>query len=466
MTYHRPLSLTGISRRELLRRAAIAGAGLTGVAAIAGCGESKSTGPAPSSSGSSSSGGGGAPAPLTGSIEFLNYPQWIGPHEVKAFEQLHPGVKISQNNSAFTGSVSGTAVMVAQNPKQFDMLLADLPVIGQLSAGGFIADMDFSRIPNISLVAPAIRKLYTHGVPTDFGKMGIGYRTDMVKTPPKSWADLWRMAPQYKDKIVAYNLDRDMFGPALKYLGYSVNTRNAAELQKAKQALVELKASIKAFKAVDIASELVKGTAAIAMTNDYDVALAQTQNSKIGWVVPSEGTSGYLEGWVAVKPERSHPGGRGVRELPSRARQLCLVRRRHRHLLRRARRATATWPRRSRRARRSARSGSGTSSSRRTSVSRRRSWSPTCGNRCRPRSGEREPRAKRLTRPLARAAGATAAGGRRSGAARVRMDGALLPRAADRADRLLVRAASTSSRSPSSGDGRRTATARCSSRCT
>lgn len=298
MTYHRPLSLAGMNRRELLRRAAIAGAGLTGVAAIAGCGESTSTA-APSSS-SSSSAAAAAPAQLTGSIEFLNYPQWIGPNEVKTFEQLHPGVKISQNNSAFTGSVSGTAVMVAQNPKQFDMLLADLPVIGQLSAGGFIAQMDFSKIPNISLVAPTIRKLYTRGVPTDFGKMGIGYRTDMVKTPPKSWADLWRIAPQYKDKIVAYNLDRDMFGPALKYLGYSVNTRNTAELQKAKQALIELKASIKAFKAVDIASELVKGTAAIAMTNDYDVALAQTQNSKIAWVVPSEGTSGYLEGWVAV----------------------------------------------------------------------------------------------------------------------------------------------------------------------
>jgi spermidine/putrescine transport system substrate-binding protein len=307
MTYHRPLSLTGISRRELLRRAAIAGAGLAGVAAVGGCGESNNTAAASSSSSSSSTGAGAAQAPLTGSIEFLNYPQWIGPNEVKDFEQLHPGVKISQNNSAFTGSVSGTAVMVAQNPKQFDMLLADLPVIGQLSAGGFIADMDFSRIPNISLVAPTIRQLYSRGVPTDFGKMGIGYRTDMVKTPPKSWADLWHMAPQYKGKIVAYNLDRDMFGPALKYLGYSVNTRSSAELQKAKQALIELKSSIKAFKAVDIASELVKGTAAIAMTNDYDVALAQTQNSKIGWVVPSEGTSAYLEGWVAVSQSQHLP---------------------------------------------------------------------------------------------------------------------------------------------------------------
>jgi spermidine/putrescine transport system substrate-binding protein len=300
MTHHRAPVLYGLSRRELLRRGWIAAAGLAGAGVVAGCGSS-------GSSSSSSAKNASSSGPLKGHIEFLNYPQWIGPHEVHDFEQLHPGVTISQNNSAFTSSVSGTAVMVAQNPKEFDMLLADLPIIGQLSAGGFIADLDFARIPNISLVAPSIRSIYTRGVPTDFGKMGIGYRTDLVNPAPTSWSDLWHMAPKYKGKIVAYNLDRDMFGPALRYLGYSVNTQNTAELERAKQALIDLKASIQAFKAVNIASELVNGSAVIAMTNDYDVALAQTQSKKIGWVVPSEGTSGYLEGWVAVSQSQHIP---------------------------------------------------------------------------------------------------------------------------------------------------------------
>lgn len=300
MRHARASALTGISRRELLRRGALAGVGVAGLGTLAGCGSSSSS----SSSGSAAAQSSG---PITGNIEFLNYPQWIGPNEIKDFQRLHPGVSIKQNNSAFTQSVSGTAVIVAQNPKQFDMLLADLPVIGQLSAGGFIADLDFARIPNLSLVEPSIRKLYTRGVPTDFGKMGIGYRKDLVKTPPKTWADLWHMAPQYKGKIVAYNLDRDMFGPALRYLGYSVNTKSTAELEKAKQALIELKASIKAFKSVDIATELVHGTAAIAMTNDYDVALVQTQSNQIGWVLPADGTSAYLEGWVGVKQSQHIP---------------------------------------------------------------------------------------------------------------------------------------------------------------
>jgi spermidine/putrescine transport system substrate-binding protein len=302
MTQHPVLPVTAISRRDLLRRGALAGVSIAGLGAIAGCGDSNSTAPASAASTASA-----ANAPLKGHLEFLNYPQWIGPHEVRDFERAHPGVTISQNNSAYTNSSSGVAVTVAQNPDQFDMLLADGAVSGQLLAGGFIAHFDFDRIPNISLVDPHIRKLYPFGVPTDFGKMGIGYRKDLVKPAPTSWSDLWNMAPKYKGKIVAYNLDRDMFGPALKYLGYSANTHNVAQLQKAKHALIELKASIKAFKAVDIASELVHGQAVIAMTNDYDVALAQTQNKNIGWVLPREGTSGYLEGIAGVSRSKHLP---------------------------------------------------------------------------------------------------------------------------------------------------------------
>jgi spermidine/putrescine transport system substrate-binding protein len=210
MTEHPALLTSALSRRDLLRRSALAGLGLAGVGALAGCSDSSSNAAGNSGTDASAS----ASGPLKGHLEFLNYPQWIGPHEISDFEHEHPGVSISQNNSAYTNSISGVAVTVAQDPSQFDMLLADLSVVGQLEAGGFVAQFDFDRIPNISLVEPTIRHQYPKGIPTDFGKMGIGYRKDLVKSAPKSWKDLWDMAPQYSGKIVAYNLDRDMLGPA------------------------------------------------------------------------------------------------------------------------------------------------------------------------------------------------------------------------------------------------------------
>lgn len=288
-----------LSRRDLLRRGAAASLGITGAGWLAACGES---GGSPASDGASSSTQPSTtPAELAGTIVFLNYPQWIGPDEVSDFEKLHPDVEIKQNTTALVESVSGTAVKVAQNPRAFDMLLADLPIVGQLRAGGFVAEPNFEAMPNIAGVEDRFRELYQHGAPTDYGKFGIGYNKKLVSTPPESWADLWDMAPDYKGKIVAYDLDRDIIGSALIYLGYSTNTKDEAELMKARDALIELKPYLRAFKAVDIAAELTTGSAALAIAGDYDVAFQQTESDDVAWVSPSEGMTGYLEGWIGVK---------------------------------------------------------------------------------------------------------------------------------------------------------------------
>jgi spermidine/putrescine transport system substrate-binding protein len=306
MTDRRISAAAGLSRRDLLRRGAAVSFGAGSLGLLSACsdsGGSSSTSSQTSSTGASTT----AAAKLTGTIVFLNYPQWIGPKEVKDFEAAHPGVKIKQNTTALTESVSGTAVKIAQNPKAFDMLLGDLPIVGQLMAGGFVADLDPAKIPNLGTVEQRFRTQYPHGVPTDYGKVGFGYRKDMVKERPTSWADFWAMAPKYKNKIVVYNLDRDVLGSALKYLGFSTNTKDKAQLDKARDAIKQIKPYIKAFKAVDIAKELVTGGAALALTGDYDVALAQTQSKNIEWVAPTEGMTGYLEGWIGVKQSEHLP---------------------------------------------------------------------------------------------------------------------------------------------------------------
>lgn len=300
MTDPRVPNRVGISRRELLRRGAAAGLGLTSAGLLAACGDSGGNAAAGGSTSQASSSA-AASKELSGTIVFLNYPAWIGPKEIADFTRKNPGVQIKQNTSALTESVSGTAVKIAQNPKAFDMLLADASIVGQLQAGGFVAQPDFEHIPNIKGVAGQFRKAYPMGIPTDYGKVGFGYRKDIVKERPKSWADFWDLAPRYSKKIVVYSLDRDVLGAALRYLGLSVNTKDHGELDKARDAVIAIKPHIKAFKPVDVAKELVTGGAALALAIDYDVALAQTQNKNIEWVSPTEGMPAYLEGWIGVK---------------------------------------------------------------------------------------------------------------------------------------------------------------------
>ena len=284
-----------ISRRSLLRRGGAAVAGLASLNLLAACGDDEQA-----SGTSTGQGSGSAPATLAGSVVFLNYPAWIGSNSIKPFEAEHPDVEIKEDTTALVESVAGTAVKVAQNPGAYDFLLADVPIQKQLDEGGFVYKLDFARIPNYQNINQQFRDAYPLGVPTDFGKIGFGYRTDIVKERPTSWEELWAIAPKYSRKITALNIDRDILGAALKYKGFSVNSVEDSELEAAKQAVLELKPHLEAFKSVEVAKGLVSGQTAIAITGDYDIALVQGEEPKIEWVSPEEGLPAYLEGWTAV----------------------------------------------------------------------------------------------------------------------------------------------------------------------
>src|SRR5216683_7318818 len=159
--------------------------------------------------------------------------------------------------------------------------------------------------PTSSTSASTSARTFLIGIPTDYGKVGIGYRPDLIKEKITSWHDLWRLAPKFSGKIVFIDLDRDSMGSALKYLGYSTNTHDPAQLQACKKALLKIKPHLQAFLGTNVGRGLIDGSTVIAMDWDFDVALNKQKQPKIEWVNPSEGMTAYLEGWMAVKG----PGG-------------------------------------------------------------------------------------------------------------------------------------------------------------
>jgi spermidine/putrescine-binding protein len=283
-----PVTSVTLSRRALMRRAAQLGVGLpTAASLLAACGGGSSK------SSSKLSGG-----PLTGTIVLNNYPDWIGPREIPAFEALHPGVHVKQVTNATSSSAE---VVLAFKSGQYDLLLADTSDTGQAHAAGVLQPLDFSKIPNISGVTQSFRQAYPYGIPTDYGKVGIGYRPDIVGEKITSWHDVWRLAPKLSGQIVFIDIERDTMGSTLKYLGYSSNSTNADQLNACKNALIEIKPHLKAFLNTNVGQGLINGSTAIAMDWDYDVAVNKAQQPKIEWVEPTEGMKAYLEGFAAAK---------------------------------------------------------------------------------------------------------------------------------------------------------------------
>jgi spermidine/putrescine transport system substrate-binding protein len=281
-----------LSRREVLVGGARLSAGASAAWLLAACGG----GGSPAATSTSASSG----ATLSGTAVLSSYPGWIGKHEVSSFEQKYPQASV-KDVSASSGSTSSEVLFFRQNEGQYDFSLEDQSGVGQLLAGGIIQEPDWSQIPNIKNADDPFRKAYSHGIPTDYGKVGIGFRSDIVTEGITSWADVWNLAPKYSGQIIFLNLDRDCMGSALKYLGYSGNTKDPAQIEKCKQTLIDIKPHLQAVTGTGVSRGLAKGTAAIAMDWDYDIALAKDQEPRIEWVLPEEGAVAYLEGWVLIK---------------------------------------------------------------------------------------------------------------------------------------------------------------------
>jgi spermidine/putrescine-binding protein len=276
---------TPLSRRSLLARAALLGAGLS------------AAGPLLTSARAANSA-------LTGTIVLNNYPDWIGPKEIPTFEKQTPGASVKLVTNATSSSAE---VVLAFKSGQYDLLLADTSDAGQAQEAGVLQALDFSKIPNIANVAANFRKAYPWGIPTDYGKVGIGYRPDIVGEKITSWHDVWRLAPKFSGQIVFIDLERDTMGSTMKYLGYSSNTTDPKALEACKNALIKIKPHLKAFLNTNVGQGLIDGSTAIAMDWDYDVAVNQASQKKIEWVAPTEGMHAYLEGFSAAKATKHLP---------------------------------------------------------------------------------------------------------------------------------------------------------------
>jgi len=137
------------------------------------------------------------------------------------------------------------------------------------------------------------------------GELHFAYRKDLIPERPTSWADFWELSEKYQGKVTMFAFDADIMGVALLYKGYDVSTTDPAQINAAKDALIQLKPWMRAILDTDFSKPLKQGTAVMAIDYDYDIAAAQAENPNIVWVNPTEGVPAYIEGWVPVKGSKN-----------------------------------------------------------------------------------------------------------------------------------------------------------------
>ena len=244
--------------------------------------------------------------PAEQTITVFNWYDYIDPAVIDLFEK-ETGIKVqyvnfTTNEEMYTKVEAGAGT--------YDVLFPSEYMIERLIASDLLAELDVSAMPNFknvmdSLKNPSYDPGNKYSVPYMWGTVGILYNPEMVGGEITSWDALFD--EKNAGNVIMMNSMRDTIGIALKELGYSLNTRDEAELNAAKELLVAQKqAKIEAGYLLDETKDKMVGNeAAIGVVYSGDAQYAIEKNEKLKYVVPEEGSNIWVDGMVIPKSSKN-----------------------------------------------------------------------------------------------------------------------------------------------------------------
>jgi spermidine/putrescine transport system substrate-binding protein len=200
-------------------------------------------------------------------------------------------------------------VKMKNDSSQFDVVIPSDYMIDRMIKEDMVQPLDASKIPNREKVNTEFFSDMTfdadgtYSVPYMWGTLGIVYDKTKVSPAPTSWDVLWD--PQYEGRIVMMDSVRDTLGIALVRLGYSMNARDEAQLEEAKNTLIEQKPLVYAYRLDETKDMMVQSESDLAVMYSGDAYVALSGNENLEYVVPEEGSNLWIDGMVITKDAKN-----------------------------------------------------------------------------------------------------------------------------------------------------------------
>lgn len=229
-----------------------------------------------------------------GEVNVYNWGLYIDEALIDAFEQEH-GIKVNYNTYESNETLYST---LAAGMGEYDVIVPSDYLISRLIGEDKLAPLDFSKLPNASDIDPALENpIYDpqnqYSVPYMWGTVGIIYNTTMVEGEVTGWSALFD--ERYSGQILMFDNSRDAIGIALKYLGYSYNTTNEAEIRAAVDLLIEQKPLVQSYTMDGIFDILEGGSAAMGPYYAGDYFIMSETNPDLAFCLPEEGTNQFVD---------------------------------------------------------------------------------------------------------------------------------------------------------------------------
>jgi spermidine/putrescine transport system substrate-binding protein len=152
-----------------------------------------------------------------------------------------------------------------------------------------IQSIDPDKIKNIKNFDPQFFKMTypLTAVPYIVSFSGLAYRNDKVDLSNPSWDVFART--DLKGRMTMLNDCREAIGAALRYLGYSVNTRSASEVEKAGEQLLVWRKNLAKFESEQYKHGLSSGEFIVVQGYSIDIVQVIDENPNVSFIYPKEG---------------------------------------------------------------------------------------------------------------------------------------------------------------------------------
>lgn len=239
--------------------------------------------------------------------QVLNIFNWLEFLPQSVIEQFEKEYNVKVNYSTFSSNEEMLAKLMGGNVP-YDLVVTSDYAIEIMTKQQLIQPIDKNNVPNLANIDKNVLNLSfdpqnTYSLPYMWGGNNIVIDKTKVTKKITSFADLWDS--QFKNSMVILDDPRVMIGLALQKNGYSINTKNPKELQKAKEDLIKLMPNVKAFDSESPKTLLINGEASIGYVWGTEAYLAKLENPNLEVVLTKEGVIPQYDNFVIPKKAKN-----------------------------------------------------------------------------------------------------------------------------------------------------------------
>ncbi|MDH8678898.1 spermidine/putrescine ABC transporter substrate-binding protein [Fusibacter bizertensis] len=233
-------------------------------------------------------------------LNVYNWGDYIDEDIFDIFEE-ETGIKVNYETYATNEEMY---TKIKKGGTQYDIAIPSDYMIEKMIKEDLVEPIDLTKIPNYANIDTRFKNLAfdpnnAYSVPYFWGTVGIIYNTNIITEPVDSWNVLWD--EKYAGQFTMVDSQRDSIMVALKKLGYSMNTKSVAELEAARDVLIEQKPNVLAYVGDNVKDMLISEETAMAVVWSGEASTVIQEYDNFEYALPKEGSNIWFDNVVIPK---------------------------------------------------------------------------------------------------------------------------------------------------------------------